>query len=286
MRFGVFSLNSRYRQREATLVGIILHVSCGRSILPFARYCIISSFHSIAYHRHGFYLDVGIGSIAADYLYTARQTVTAVLCRQTVVSLVRIILYSFYTVQMKGERFLVSPYLVTILASRIVVNTSVAEEEEFIVSSGIIMYAPGFMNIWRCRYSLSKYTLSGYVIHNIIDCPIAVGTIKIERSLHIVAECSIISTTFTLIEERLRRSPFHVANKISHTCRCIMLYLPVGGVSVVVKLKAEGIHAVVVDSAVIAGHEIPVVAVLFHFRRTDKFLCRCCSTNSSHSSVC
>ena len=163
---------------------------------------------------------------------------------------------------MKGERFLVSPYLVTILAGRIVVNTSVAEEKEFIVSSGIIVYALCFMNIWRCRYSLSTYPCSGYVIHNIIDCPIAVGTVKIERSLHIVAEFAFISTTFTLIIERLRRSPFHVANKISHTCRSIMLHLPVGGVSAFVKRKAEGIHAIVVCHSVIAGHEIPVVAVL------------------------
>ena len=262
MRFGVFIAYSRYRQREATLVGIILHVSCGRSILPFTRFYIISSFHSIAYHRHGFYQDVGIVSVTADYLYTARQTVTAVLCRQTVVSFVWIILYSLYTLQIKGERFLVSPYLVTILAGRIVVNTSVAEEEEFIVSSGIVVYALCGMNIRRCRYSLSKYPWSGYVIHNIIYCPIAVRTVKIERSFHIVAEFALISTTFTLIEERLRRSPFHVANKISHTCRSIMLHLPVGGVSVFVKRKAEGVHAIVVCHSVIAGHEIPVVAVL------------------------
>jgi hypothetical protein len=36
-------------------------------------------FHGIAYHRHGFYQDVSIGSIAADYMYTARQAVTAAL---------------------------------------------------------------------------------------------------------------------------------------------------------------------------------------------------------------
>ena len=160
MRIFVFIAYCRYCQREATLVGIILHVSCGRSIVPFARRCIISFFHSIAYHRHGMYQDVGL-VVAADYLYTARQTVTAVLYRQIVVSFVRIILYSFYTVQMKDERFLVSPYLVTILAGRIVVNTSVAEEEEFIVSSGIIVYALCFMNIRRCLCSLRKYPCSG-----------------------------------------------------------------------------------------------------------------------------
>ena len=64
-----------------------------------------------------------------------------------------------------------------------------------------------------------------------------------------------------------------------------MLHLPVGGVSVFVKLKAEGIQAVVVGLSVIAGHEIPVVVALCHCLRTDKFLCRCCSTNSSHSFV-
>ena len=285
MRFGVFCVYSRYRQREATLVGIILHVACGRSILPVARIFIISSFHSIAYHGHGFYQEVSFVSIAADYLYTARQTVTAVLRRQFVMSLVRVILYPLYTVHIKGERFLVSPYLVTILFRRIiVVNTSVAEEEEFIVSSGIIVYALCFMNIQRCLCSLSKYPCSGYVIHNIIDCPIAVGTIKIERSLHIVAECSL--ATCTSVIERLRRSPFHVANKISHTCIGIMLHLPVGGISVFVKLKAEGIHAIVVGLSVIAGHEIPVVVALCHCLRTGKFLCSWCSTNSSHSSVC
>ena len=285
MRIFVFIAYCRYCQREATLVGIILHVSCGRSIVPFARRCIISSFHSIAYHGHFCYMEVVIVSATFHYTYTARQTVTAVLCRQTVVSTDRVILYSFYTVQMKGERFLVSPYLVVFIVMTIGIS-SVAEEEEFIVSSGIVAYALCGMNIRRCLFCLIKYLLSGYGIHNKIDCPIAVGTIKIERSLNIVVECALISTTYTFIIERLRRSPFHVANKISHTSRSIMLHLPAGGVSLVVKRKAEGIHAIVVCHSVIAGHEIPVVLALFYCRRTEKFLCRCCSTNSSHSSVC
>ena len=140
------------------------------------------------------------------------------------------------------------------------------------------------MNIRRCRFSLSKCPCRGYVIHNIIDCPIAVGTIKIERSFHLVAEFSL--ATCTSVIERLRRSPFLVVNKISHTCIGIMLHLPVGGVSVFVKPKVEGIHAIVVCHSVIAGHEIPVVVALCHSRRTDKCLCPCCSTNSSHSFVC
>ena len=96
-------------------------------------------------------------------------------------------------------------------------------------------------------------------MHDKSYSPITVRSVKIERSLNIVVEFAII---FTLIIERLRRSPVHVAKDIRHTSRGIMLYLPVGGVSVFVKRKAEGVQAVVVCHSVIAGLEIPVVAVL------------------------
>ena len=228
-------------------------------------------------------------------MYIARHTVTAVLLRQTVVTTISIKLYSLYTIQIKREGFLVRPDLVAKLVCGInIVISSIAEEEELIVSSGVILHTRCGMNIGRSLFCLFFLFISCHAIHYISYTPIAVTdveavtAVEIERSFHIVGIFALISTIFTLIEERLRRCLFHVAKDIRHTCRSIMLYLPVGGVSLVVKHKAEGIHAIVVCHFVIAGHKIPVVVALFFILGAYKAsaACRRCFPHSSYRTVC
>ena len=217
-------------------------------------------------------------------MYTARHAVTAVFHHQVIIATRGIILNSLYTVQIKGERFLVSQYLVVVIGLTKEIS-SIAEEEELIVSSGVVIHALCGMHIGRSFFCLRKLFITFRIIHDISYSPITVRSVKIERSIHIVVVDALV--TCALIVERLCRCPCHVAKDIRHTSLGIMLHLPVGGVSVFVKREAEGIHAIVVGHFVIAGHEIPVVVALFYIRGAYKAsaACRRCS-HSSYRTIC